>query len=102
MSDETTTAELRHVDPGTLVMLDNVRSNAKTDAKMVGSIKQHGVLQPITARECDDGLVVLYGHRRTDAGGAPPLSSSPGAPTDTATTRFNRMHSLPTQPRRTP
>lgn len=65
MSDETTTAELRHVDPGTLVMLDNVRSNAKTDAKMVGSIKQHGVLQPITARECDDGLVVLYGHRRT-------------------------------------
>ena len=66
MSDETTTTpELRHVNPGTLVMLDNVRSNAKTNAKMVGSIKQHGVLQPITARECEDGLVVLYGHRRT-------------------------------------
>jgi ParB family chromosome partitioning protein len=57
--------ELRMVAPGTLVIAANVRAGAEVDAKLVDSIKQHGLLQPITARETPEGLVVRFGHRRT-------------------------------------
>lgn len=57
--------ELRTVAPGTLVIDRNVRAGAEVDAALVDSIKQHGLLQPITARETPEGLVVRFGHRRT-------------------------------------
>lgn len=65
MSAGNVTLELRTVAPETLVIERNVRAAGGPDAALVESIKQHGLLQPITARETEGGLVVRFGHRRT-------------------------------------
>ncbi|SNT65665.1 chromosome partitioning protein, ParB family [Asanoa hainanensis] len=59
---------LVEVDPGTLVLRANYsRVNAKKslDPDFLASVKEHGVLQAITAYEDGDELVVLMGERRT-------------------------------------
>lgn len=65
MSAESVKLELRTVAPETLLIERNVRATAAPDAALVESIKQHGLLQPITVREAASGLVVRFGHRRT-------------------------------------
>ena len=58
-------ADLRIVDPATLIVVKNVRE-ANVTRDFVSSIKQHGVLTPIVAVAQEDGsLVVRMGHRRT-------------------------------------
>src|SRR5262249_4514500 len=56
---------LEHVDPHTLVDGDNVRDDAALDAAFVASVREHGVLQPITAIRTDAGIEVRDGQRRT-------------------------------------
>lgn len=59
-------AELLKVDPATLVIGTNVRTNTHPDAKAFAkSIRERGVLEVITARRDESGeLVVLRGQRR--------------------------------------
>lgn len=58
--------QLQHLPPQTLVIGDNVRTDAKIDADFLASIRQHGVLMPITAVRDDDGrIMVRDGQRRT-------------------------------------
>jgi len=58
--------QLQHLPPQTLVIGDNVRTDAKIDADFLASIRQHGVLMPITAVRDDDGRVMVRdGQRRT-------------------------------------
>jgi ParB/RepB/Spo0J family partition protein len=59
--------KLVHVDPRTLVMTEQVRteSDEKADAGLYESIKLQGVRDPIEARMVDGKLHVIAGHRRT-------------------------------------
>lgn len=64
MSD---TEELLHVDPATITVGANVRTDLRPDAKeFAKSIKERGVLETITAyRDADGTLVCIRGQRRT-------------------------------------
>ncbi|MCK9877859.1 ParB N-terminal domain-containing protein [Frankia sp. Ag45/Mut15] len=55
------------VDPRTLLLDRNLRGTKAVDRDLVASIKQHGVLVPLTAVRAEDGLRVRHGHRRTRA-----------------------------------
>ena len=58
--------QLQHLPPQSLIIGDNVRTDAKIDADFLASIRQHGVLMPITAvRDDDDRIMVRDGQRRT-------------------------------------
>lgn len=59
-------ADLRLVDPATLLIDTNVRDSVHLDSGFVASIREHGVLVPIVAhQDPDGGLHVRYGQRRT-------------------------------------
>lgn len=81
MNTISTADTLRHVDPKTLVIDSNVReADAKAvaeDTAFVAHIKEHGVLQPISAHEEADGLHVQMGQRRTLAAVLAELSTVP-------------------------
>lgn len=63
---ETAAGAFAHVDPQTLFIGDNVRDIAGLDEAFVDSIRQHGVLVPVTVVADDDGnLIVRDGQRRT-------------------------------------
>jgi hypothetical protein len=67
MSDTLTeSAELLHVDPATLIIGTNIRTDTKTNAKdFANSIRERGVLEVITAYRNDSGdLDVDRGQRR--------------------------------------
>lgn len=53
------------VDPKTLLVGANVRKEVNLDKAFVDSIKETGVLTPISAYESPEGLVVVDGQRRT-------------------------------------
>lgn len=54
------------VDPHTLFIGDNVRDIAGLDADFIDSIRQHGVLVPVTVVRDEEGtLIVRDGQRRT-------------------------------------
>jgi len=56
------------IDPRRLLLAKQVRADAATDAALVASIRDRGVLQPIVVTEDDpDQFTVLAGHRRTIA-----------------------------------
>ncbi|MET0979503.1 MAG: ParB/RepB/Spo0J family partition protein [Paeniglutamicibacter terrestris] len=59
------TQRLEHVNPLSLTVDTNVRTVAELGTEFVASIKEHGVLQPVTAHEKDGSLHVLMGQRRT-------------------------------------
>jgi ParB family chromosome partitioning protein len=59
------TGTLQHLDPTILLIGENVRDNAALDSHFVASVREHGVLQPITAIRTDTGIEVRYGQRRT-------------------------------------
>lgn len=78
MTQPTTTGTLEHLDPHTLELELNVRTDAALDAEFVASIKEHGVLTPIAARRDPDGVVrVRAGQRRTLAAREAGLSTVP-------------------------
>jgi ParB family chromosome partitioning protein len=57
---------VEHVDPTTLLVDANIRSDAALDKDFLASIRALGVLVPIVAvRTEDSALRVRYGHRRT-------------------------------------
>lgn len=58
--------ELVQAAPGTLLVDVNVRQDARLDKELVASVRDLGVLQPITAvRTAEGALRVRFGHRRT-------------------------------------
>ena len=57
----------QNIDPKTLLIDVNVRSDLALDKDFVGSIKENGVLVPIVAVQTDNGIRVKMGHRRTQA-----------------------------------
>jgi ParB family chromosome partitioning protein len=66
------------VDPKSLLVDVNVRSDLRIDKDFVASIKEHGVLVPITAvRTASGELRVRFGHRRTMAAIEAGLESVP-------------------------
>lgn len=71
MTDETTTTneqtgELIHLDPATLTIATNVRTDLAEDKEFAASIKARGVLEPVTVYRAEDGTyAVLRGQRRT-------------------------------------
>lgn len=84
------TGELVHVDPNTLSIETNVRTEASVTKQFVASIKENGVLVPIVAVRDDDGtLRVRAGQRRTLAAREAGLETVPvyvtNADADTAT-----------------
>ena len=85
------TGTLEHLDPTTLLMADNVRAAAALDTNFLSSVREHGVLQPITAARTEDGIEVRDGQRRTLAAREASLPTIPvyvldaaGTDTDTA------------------
>lgn len=65
MNDNTTAMRLAEVDPSTLVIDPNVRLNPTLDKPFLESVRELGVLSPITAVEREGELHVRYGQRRT-------------------------------------
>lgn len=53
------------VDPSTLLVGPNVRKQIELTKDFVASIKEHGVLVPITVQETPDGFDVIDGQMRT-------------------------------------
>ncbi len=53
------------VDPSTLLVGPNVRKTIKLTPEFVASIKEHGVLVPITVQETPEGYDVIDGQMRT-------------------------------------
>ena len=63
---ENPTGAFAHVDPQTLFIGDNVRDITDLDEDFIDSIRQHGVLVPVTVVADEDGtLIVRDGQRRT-------------------------------------
>ncbi|VTR78957.1 ParB/RepB/Spo0J family partition protein [Cellulomonas hominis] len=58
-------AEFAHLDPATLLIETNVRSEAHLSARFVQSIRDHGVLTPVLVVRTTEGLRVRAGQRRT-------------------------------------
>lgn len=71
MTDTSTTSDtqpvMEYLDPNTLLVDLNVRSDAALDKAFIDSIRDHGVLVPIVGIRTEDDAVVRvrYGHRRT-------------------------------------
>ena len=74
----TTEAVIEHVDPTTLVVDANVRTEASVDRAFVASIKERGVIQPVLATRDSAGVLhVRDGQRRTLAAREAELTSIP-------------------------
>ncbi|ATW60573.1 ParB-like nuclease domain protein [Mycobacterium phage Familton] len=90
MTETVTGGELMHVDPNELVLEANVRTEASLTKQFVASIKENGVIVPITAVRGEDGVLhVRAGQRRTLAAREAELAEVPvyviPAELDTAT-----------------
>ncbi|MFJ6419206.1 ParB/RepB/Spo0J family partition protein [Paeniglutamicibacter sp. NPDC091659] len=59
------TQRIEQVDPRSLTVDTNVRTVAELGTDFIASIKEHGVLQPVTVHEKNGTLHVLMGQRRT-------------------------------------
>jgi ParB family chromosome partitioning protein len=69
MSDSTTSpvpGSLEHLDPNTVQIGENVRDAVDLSKEFLASLREHGVLVPLTAVRGDDGVVrIRNGQRRT-------------------------------------
>jgi len=74
---ETAAGSFAHVSPESLVIGDNVRDTAGLDERFLDSIRQHGVLVPVTVVRDADALIVRDGQRRTLAARAVELAEIP-------------------------
>jgi ParB family chromosome partitioning protein len=79
MTDTTPTlGVIEHVDPHSIIVEANVRTDAKLPAEFVASIKQNGVITPILARRNENGtFIVRAGQRRTLAAREAGLTTIP-------------------------
>ena len=68
-STETPTSApvMEQIDPSTLLVDTNVRTDATPDKTLIESVRDLGVLVPVVAVRTEDGVRVRYGHRRTRA-----------------------------------
>ncbi|CUU61013.1 chromosome partitioning protein, ParB family [Parafrankia irregularis] len=86
---------VQHLDPRSLLLDRNLRSNADLDPDFLASIKACGVLIPIIAVGAPDGIRVRHGHRRTLAAVAAGQSSVPviviGPDSDSQTAEIERI-----------
>jgi ParB family transcriptional regulator, chromosome partitioning protein len=74
----TTTIERIDVDPASLLVDVNIRDDNRVDKDFLASVKEHGVIVPITAvRTASGELRVRHGHRRTQAAVEGGLNSVP-------------------------
>lgn len=65
-ADTAAKLSMQHIDPHLLLVDANVRRDARTDADLVASVRDLGVLVPIVAvRTAEGRLRVRLGHRRT-------------------------------------
>ena len=80
------TGTLEHLDPAAVLVGENVRDTADLDPRFIASIREHGVLQPLTAIRTDAGIEVRDGQRRTLAAREAGLASIPVYVIDTDTT----------------
>lgn len=60
-----TITDIKHLDPRTLLVEVNVRTDLQLSKAFVASLREHGVLQPIVAIEREEGVRVRMGQRRT-------------------------------------
>ena len=58
---------LEQINPRTLLVDHNIRTDSAADKDLVESVRMHGVLVPLVGVRTDDGVRVRYGHRRTHA-----------------------------------
>lgn len=66
MTTTDTTSTVVHVDPASIVLDTNVRTETRLDKDFIASVREHGVMQPVVGYRHDDGTVhVLQGQRRT-------------------------------------
>lgn len=78
MSTTTASGTIEHVDPATLTIATNVRTDVNLGKEFTDSIRANGVLQPIVAtRDTEGALHVRYGQRRTRAAQEVGLSTVP-------------------------
>ncbi len=57
--------QLLQLDPATLLVDVNVRTEAELGKDFLASVAEYGVLVPIVAVQTPQGVRVRYGHRRT-------------------------------------
>lgn len=66
MNETTTAGTIEQIDPHTLILERNIRTEAPIDKGFVDSIRTNGVIQPVVGWRDQDGAVhVRYGQRRT-------------------------------------
>jgi ParB family chromosome partitioning protein len=58
------TLTVKDIPIGDIRIKENVRRDYTEIAELAGSIKQHGLLQPVTVYAEEDGYVIKAGHRR--------------------------------------
>ncbi|WP_053353933.1 ParB/RepB/Spo0J family partition protein [Leucobacter musarum] len=83
---------LEYLDPNLLIIEDNVRSEVKLSDEFVESIRQHGVLTPISGFRGQDGAVLVRaGQRRTLGARKAEQATVPVFVVDAATTVTARI-----------
>src|SRR6266700_4472357 len=92
------TLAVEHVDPASLLIDINVRTDTSLDKDFLASIRDLGVLVPIVAVRTEHGsLRVRYGHRRTLAAvearrGSVPVIVANGDDADAAARIVSQWH----------
>lgn len=77
MTTTTTPGTIEHIDPQTIDVATNVRTEATLGKEFVDSIRANGVLQPVVAYRDSEGVHVRYGQRRTLAAQMVGLATMP-------------------------
>ncbi|WP_186324545.1 ParB N-terminal domain-containing protein [Microbacterium paludicola] len=77
MTTTTTPGIIEHIDPQTIDVATNVRTEATLGKEFVDSIRANGVLQPVVAYRDSEGVHVRYGQRRTLAAQMVGLATMP-------------------------
>jgi ParB family chromosome partitioning protein len=88
----TTTGTIEHLDPASIVVETNLRTDTALPREFVDSIRQNGVLTPIFARRAPDGTVIVRaGQRRTLAAREAGLATIPAYIVDADGTAVDRI-----------
>lgn len=77
MTTTTTPGTIEHIDPQTIDVTANVRTEVTLGREFIDSIRANGVLQPVVAYRDSEGLHVRYGQRRTLAAQMVGLATMP-------------------------